>query len=89
SRRIDIIIVPYAEHACALLYFTGSMLFNRSMRQLADENNMYLSQHRLHVGVIRMGKNKVNEGRLVPTPTEESIFQYLKLPYRPPAERDY
>ncbi|CAF2819088.1 unnamed protein product [Rotaria sp. Silwood2] len=88
-RRIDIIIVPYAEHACALLYFTGSMLFNRSMRQLADENNMYLSQHRLHVGVIRMGKNKVNEGRLVPTPTEESIFQYLKLPYRPPAERDY
>jgi hypothetical protein len=42
------------EHACALLYFTGSMLFNRSMRQLADENNMYLSQHRLHVGVIRM-----------------------------------
>lgn len=30
------------------------MLFNRSMRQLADENNMYLSQHRLHVGVIRM-----------------------------------
>ncbi|CAF3310726.1 unnamed protein product [Rotaria socialis] len=89
SRRIDIIIVPYSEHACALLYFTGSMLFNRSMRQLADENNMYLSQHRLHVGVIRMGKNKVNEGRLVPTPTEESIFQYLKLPYRPPAERDY
>ena len=36
------------------MYFTGSMLFNRSMRQLADENNMYLSQHRLHVGVIRM-----------------------------------
>jgi hypothetical protein len=30
------------------------MLFNRSMRLLADENNMYLSQHRLHVGVIRM-----------------------------------
>lgn len=89
ARRIDIIIVPYSEHACALLYFTGSMLFNRSMRQLADENNMYLSQHRLHVGVIRMGKNKVNAGRLVPTPTEESIFQYLKLPFRPPSERDY
>ncbi|CAF0914208.1 unnamed protein product [Adineta steineri] len=89
ARRIDIIIVPYVEHACALLYFTGSMLFNRSMRQLADENNMYLSQHRLHVGVIRMGKNIVNEGRLVATPTEESIFQYLKLPFRPPSERDY
>jgi hypothetical protein len=80
------------------------------MRQLADENHMYLSQHRLHVGVIRMvtycfcrvsmstiierccsiqGKNKVNEGRLVPTPTEESIFHYLKLPYRSPSERDY
>ena len=32
------------------------MLFNRSMRQLADENNMYLSQHRLHVGIIRIVK---------------------------------
>jgi len=89
ARRIDIIIVPFNEYACALLYFTGSTLFNRSMRQLADEVNMYLSQHRLNVGVVRKGKEKLNEGKTVPTPTEESIFQYLKLPYRPPEERDH
>lgn len=31
-RRLDIITVPYRELPCALLYFTGSGLFNRSMR---------------------------------------------------------
>ncbi|CAF0896981.1 unnamed protein product [Didymodactylos carnosus] len=88
-RRLDIIIVPYQEYACALLYFTGSTLFNRSMRHLADGMNLYLSQHRLNTGIIRNGKTKINLGTRLPTPTEESIFNYLNLPYRPPHERDH
>ena len=34
-RRVDVIVVPYSEWACALVYFTGSDYLNRSMRLLA------------------------------------------------------
>ncbi|CAF1463730.1 unnamed protein product [Adineta steineri] len=88
-RRLDIIIIPHDEYACALLYFTGSALFNRSMRALAHRYNMYLSQHRLNTGVIRKDNSKINTGTPLYTPTEESIFKYLNLPYRPPEERDH
>lgn len=88
-RRLDIISIPYDEYACALLYFTGSALFNRSMRSLAHRYNMYLSQHRLNTGVIRKNNSKINLGTPLYTPTEESIFKYLNLPYRPPEERDH
>jgi len=88
-RRLDLIVVPYSEYACALLYFTGSALFNRSMRNLAHQYNMYLSQHRLNTGVIRKNNSKINTGTPLYTPTEESIFKYLNLPYRRPEERDH
>ncbi|CAF1112009.1 unnamed protein product [Adineta ricciae] len=88
-RRLDIIVIPHDEYACALLYFTGSALFNRSMRSLAHKYNMYLSQHRLNTGVIRKNNSKINMGTPLYTPTEESIFKYLNLPYRPPEERDH
>lgn len=48
QRRMDLIVVPYAEIACALLYFTGSGIFNRSMRLLARKKGMSLSQHSLN-----------------------------------------
>ncbi|KAK2098871.1 hypothetical protein P7K49_024322 [Saguinus oedipus] len=89
-RRLDIIVVPYSEFACALLYFTGSAHFNRSMRALAKTKGMSLSEHALTTAVVRNPQGcKVGPGRVLPTPTEKDVFRLLGLPYREPAERDW
>ncbi|XP_044881605.1 DNA polymerase lambda isoform X4 [Mauremys mutica] len=89
-RRLDIIVVPHAEFACALLYFTGSAHFNRSMRALAKSRGMSLSEHALHTAVVRApGGRKVGPGLVLPTPTERDVFTLLGLPYREPTERDW
>ncbi|XP_078668034.1 DNA polymerase lambda-like [Branchiostoma floridae x Branchiostoma belcheri] len=88
-RRLDIIVVPYGEFACALMYFTGSAHFNRSMRALAGKKGMSLSEHSLNTGVIRKGKEKIFGGTPLPCHTEEDVFKHLGLDYRPPHERDW
>lgn len=88
-RRLDIIVVPYDEYACALLYFTGSAHFNRSMRLLARKMGMSLSEHSLNKNVARRGTEKVNTGERLLTPTEESVFKLLGIAYRKPEERDF
>ncbi|XP_062988589.1 DNA polymerase lambda isoform X2 [Elgaria multicarinata webbii] len=89
-RRLDIIVVPYGEFACALLYFTGSAHFNRSMRALAKTKGMSLSEHTLSTGVVRgPGGLKTVPGLALSTPTEKDVFLHLGLPYREPHERDW
>ncbi|KAL4639972.1 DNA polymerase lambda [Arapaima gigas] len=88
-RRLDIIVVPYSEFACALLYFTGSAHFNRSMRALAKTKRMSLSEHSLNKDVMRQGSLKVWPGNPLPTLTERDVFTYLGIPYREPHERDW
>lgn len=43
--RIDIKYYPIQEYAYALLYFTGSDMFNRSMRLYARKVGLQLSDH--------------------------------------------
>ena len=88
-RRLDIIVVPYNEWACSLLYFTGSDYFNRSMRLLAKNNGMSLSEHSLNTGVVRKGGEKIFEGTPLPVFSEKDVFDYLGLDYREPHERDW
>ena len=91
-RRLDIILVPPNEKATALMYFTGSAHFNRSMRLLATKSGMSLSEHSLRKNIIRGGqgkKEKLNKGTILSTPTEESVFKHLGLTYRPPTERNH
>lgn len=88
-RRLDIIVVPYDEFACALMYFTGSAHFNRSMRALAKTRNMSLSEHSLNENVMRQGSLKVYGGTPLATPTEKDVFSLLGIPYRQPHERDW
>ncbi|KAM8771623.1 DNA polymerase lambda [Acanthopagrus schlegelii] len=88
-RRLDIIVVPYSEFACALMYFTGSAHFNRSMRAMAKTRNMSLSEHSLNENVVRQGSLKVYGGTPLATPTEKDVFRVLGIPYRKPHERDW
>ncbi|KAJ8389822.1 hypothetical protein AAFF_G00112910 [Aldrovandia affinis] len=88
-RRLDIIVVPYNEFACSLMYFTGSAHFNRSMRALAKTKKMSLSEHSLNRDVLRQGSQKVSTGVPLPTPTERDVFTHLGIPYRDPHERDW
>uniref|UniRef100_A0A3Q1CRK1 DNA-directed DNA polymerase n=1 Tax=Amphiprion ocellaris TaxID=80972 RepID=A0A3Q1CRK1_AMPOC len=88
-RRLDVIVVPYNEFACALMYFTGSAHFNRSMRALAKTKRMSLSEHSLNKDVVRQGSVKVHGGTPLPTPTEKDVFNLLGIPFRLPHERDW
>ncbi|GLD60942.1 DNA polymerase lambda [Lates japonicus] len=88
-RRLDIIVVPYNEFACALMYFTGSAHFNRSMRALAKTKKMSLSEHSLNKDVVRQGSLKVYGGTPLSTLTEKDVFSLLGIPYREPHERDW
>ncbi|XP_030842326.1 DNA polymerase lambda [Strongylocentrotus purpuratus] len=88
-RRIDIIVAPYSEYPCALVHFTGSGHFNRSMRALAKKKGMSLSEHALRTGVVRRGQEKIHEGTPLPVHCEKDIFDHLGLEYRESHERDY
>eukprot|EP00049_Salpingoeca_infusionum_P003592 m.68178 g.68178 ORF g.68178 m.68178 type:complete len:695 (+) comp12188_c0_seq1:205-2289(+) len=90
-RRIDIIIVPWEEIPCALLYFTGSGHFNRSMRLLARKCGWSLSQHSFNIGVVRDRKDKakkLGDGIMIPMKSEQDVFAVLGLEYQPPSKRN-
>ncbi|XP_065827911.1 DNA polymerase lambda-like isoform X2 [Oscarella lobularis] len=87
-RRLDVIVVPYSEWACSLLYFTGSGYFNRSMRLYAHKKSMQLSQHGLYTNVIRRNREVVHQGQLLPCFSERDVFKHLGLDYLEPNERE-
>ena len=81
SRRLDLLMTPDHEYACALLYFTGSDRFNVAFRQHALQRGYTLNEHRL----------QPLEDSASPIPpyfkTEQDIFDFLGLVYVPPQER--
>ena len=86
-RRIDIKVYPKDQYGYALLYFTGSDYFNRSMRLFAEKKGFTLSDHGLAPIATSEG-HKISKGMTVPCLTEEAVFKALGLPYKTPAERD-
>ncbi|KAG0304313.1 hypothetical protein BGZ98_005670 [Dissophora globulifera] len=88
-RHIDILVVPWIHLGAVLIYFTGNDICNRSMRLFASNRGMRLSDKGLFEGVIRSkARKRVNEGRWVAGRTEREIFDYLKIPYLEPYERE-
>lgn len=88
-RRVDFQIIARPSWACALLYFTGSAHFNRSMRHYAGRNGFSLSQHALVVrNTPKHEKDMHKKGVPVKCMTEEDVFIALGLQYVPPHQRD-
>ena len=88
-RHIDIKIWTPCELPFALLYFTGSAHFNRSMRHYANRIGWSLSDKSLEA-VVRTGrgKNKIRTRQFVKCQTEKDVFDALGLEYREPNERN-
>lgn len=63
--RIDIKHYPVEQYAFALLYFTGSDIFNRQTRMAAHNLGLMLSDHGLTTKE-RNGHNKIYKGGKLP-----------------------
>ncbi|KAG6961044.1 hypothetical protein JG688_00009304 [Phytophthora aleatoria] len=86
-RRLDIKIYPRHFFGFAMLYFTGSDHFNRSMRLFANKNGWSLSDRAL-TRVMRVNGTKVRLGDSVICESEVDVFIALGLEYKDPTERN-
>jgi DNA polymerase/3'-5' exonuclease PolX len=77
-RRIDIRFVPYESYYSALLYFTGSMELNKTMRNVAKEKGLKLSEYGLH---------KIDDNTKLTINSEEEFFTALNMNYIEPKNR--
>eukprot|EP01061_Rhynchopus_euleeides_P001449 TRINITY_DN11025_c0_g1_i1.p1 TRINITY_DN11025_c0_g1~~TRINITY_DN11025_c0_g1_i1.p1 ORF type:complete len:370 (+),score=115.96 TRINITY_DN11025_c0_g1_i1:95-1204(+) len=100
ARRIDIRWVPRDSYPTALLYFTGSSIFNTSMRTQALGKGFSLNEYGLYrvpkapataAGVPIGGspsKPMKDPKNRVPVSSEEDIFSALGIEYCRPEERN-
>ena len=79
ARRLDIRFMPYDSYGSAILYFTGSAIFNTNIRKIALSKGYSLSE---------FGFKKKSDGILIPCSTEEEVFKFLDYPYVTPKARD-
>jgi len=83
SRRLDIRLNPYDQFYCAVLYFTGSDIFNKQMRDHAIHQGFTLNEYTLRP----IGSTGI-PGEPVEITSEEDIFDYIDYPYKKPEERN-
>jgi len=79
SRRLDLLITPDHEYACALLYFTGSNHFNVATRKHALDMGYTLNEHAL--------TPLLSNAPTPPFRTEQDLFAFLGLAYVEPRDR--
>ena len=88
ARRLDIKAYPRTVMAFALLAFTGSDYFNRSLRLWAHKAGWTLSDQGLRPA-LRDGEGKRPwDGLSIACDTEADVFAAMGVPYRAPHERD-
>jgi DNA ligase (NAD+) len=82
-RRVDFLYSSPDEYAFAILYFTGSKIFNTVVRQRATDLGYTLNEHELSYKVKGKKGGKIEQD----FPTEESILNFLGIKYVKPEER--
>ena len=83
ARRVDFLYTSPEEYPFAVLYFTGSKIFNTVMRGRALSLGYSLNEH----GLYQMdGKNKGEKVDQMFS-TEEDIFKFLQMKYKEPFDR--
>lgn len=91
-RRMDILLVPWAELGAALIYYTGNDIFNRSVRLLAAKKGYRLNQHGIYkdpfANTAYGRRPKESPLDLVEANSERKIFDLLGLPYLKPTDRN-
>ena len=87
NRRLDIKVYPVSMFPFALLYFTGSDHFNRSMRFYAKRCGWTLSDHGLSPA-NRAAGDKVWVGSTVVCRSERDVFDAMGLDFVPPHQRN-
>ena len=84
ARRIDMLVIPREEWACAVTYFTGSGAFNRRMRAHATERGFTLNEHAL----CPLDSADKGKGTPVDVADEHALFDALGLAWVAPADRE-
>ena len=74
---------PKTEFAFAILYFTGSKIFNTLMRSRAVEMGYTMNEHGIYHFENKKKGKRINKEFL----TEKSIFEFLGIEWREPTER--
>ena len=82
-RRLDLRLIPHDQYYCALLYFTGSDMFNKDMRGRAIENGFTLNEYTIRP----MGSTGI-PGEPLPVSSEEDVFDYVGMRFKAPSERN-
>jgi DNA polymerase/3'-5' exonuclease PolX len=59
--RVDLKYYPVEQYAYAILYFTGSNMFNRNMRLYAMKSGYCLSDHGMY-RAVKIAGNIVTDG---------------------------
>lgn len=83
ARRVDFLYTTPEEFPFAILYFTGSKIFNTVMRHQALTMGLTMNEH----GLYKMEAKKKGEKVDHVFKDEKDIFDYLNLEYKAPNER--
>ena len=83
ARRVDFLYTNQEEYPFAILYFTGSKIFNTVMRGRALSMGYSLNEH----GMYKMDGKKKGEKVAHVFKSEKDIFDFLRMEYKEPRDR--